>query len=221
VVVGAGRIGSRRALQLASAGAEVVVVDPTPTAAIVEAAGGGRLLLLDGIDADLGSLLTGAFLVVAATGDGAVNEQVAAAATEAGALVSRVDDSTSSDVTWMARADSGPLRVAVSTGGEAPGVSAWAAAGIEEGLTGLLGADEATLAALVELVAEVRAEWRDTMSDETEQGVGTVEGDGRAAPLPVQALDWRSAIDRTMLDLISRGRMAEAKERLQACRSSS
>ena len=36
-----------------------------------------------------------------------------------------------------------------------------------------------------------------------------------------EGLDWQQALDSGMLDLIREGRLAEAKERLQACLSSS
>jgi hypothetical protein len=36
-----------------------------------------------------------------------------------------------------------------------------------------------------------------------------------------EGLDWQGALDSGMLDLIREGRLAEAKERLQACLSSS
>ena len=36
---------------------------------------------------------------------------------------------------------------------------------------------------------------------------------------PTEGLDWQAALDSGMLELIREGRLAEAKERLQACLS--
>ena len=58
------------------------------------------------------------------------------------------------------------------------------------------------LEALVAVVAEVRDELR-------AEGVAT------------EGLAWREALDSGMLELVREGHLAEAKERLQACLSSS
>jgi hypothetical protein len=39
--------------------------------------------------------------------------------------------------------------------------------------------------------------------------------------VPTEGLDWQGALDSGMLELVREGRLAEAKERLQACLSSS
>ena len=46
---------------------------------------------------------------------------------------------------------------------------------------------------------------------------GEVQRPGRRT----EGLDWQAALDSGMLDLIRAGRLDEAKERLQACLSSS
>lgn len=213
VVVGGGAVGARRALRLLDAGASVVVVDPAPHAELAGPAGAGAVQLdrravgrEDGA-AGADEVVQGAFLVVAATPSVEVNDAVAAAARARGALVSRADDAAGSDALWSAVAALGPVEVSVGTAGAAPALAAWVADRLDEGLADLLGADAATLEALAELLAELRRE-----------RVTRVEGDPAAR---AGAPDWRSAIDRSMLELISRGRRAEAKERLQACRSSS
>jgi hypothetical protein len=38
---------------------------------------------------------------------------------------------------------------------------------------------------------------------------------------PTEGLDWQRALDSGMLELVREGHLAEAKERLQACLSSS
>lgn len=208
-VVGAGRVGTRRALQLAEAGAQVVVVDPRPSEAARAGADDGALELraVAAEAATAGDLVAGSFLVCICTDIPALNAAVATAAREQGALVARADDAGDSDILWPARADVGPLRIAVSTGGDAPALSGWAAERLSGAVEGVLGADAETLDRLADLLADVRRERR-----------SRIAGEPSEADRPP---DWRSAIDGTMLDLISRGRLAEAKERLQTCRSSS
>ena len=43
----------------------------------------------------------------------------------------------------------------------------------------------------------------------------------RAAGKPTETLDWQRALDSDMLDLIRAGEITTARERLQACLSSS
>lgn len=136
-----------------------------------------------------------------------MNTQVSDAARVAGALVVRADDAAESDVLWGAVTRVGPVEVSVGTGGVAPALSAWVSTQLDRDLEAVLGADAATLSALGDVLAEVREEWR-----------GRVGIDPAACS---RTPDWRSTIDRSMLEMISRGRTAEAKERLQACRSSS
>lgn len=64
--------------------------------------------------------LEGAFLVVAATGDAAVNEQVCVDARERGILVAAVGSSGTGDCSFPALLQRGSLEIAVSTGGRCP-----------------------------------------------------------------------------------------------------
>ncbi|MFI5043336.1 MAG: bifunctional precorrin-2 dehydrogenase/sirohydrochlorin ferrochelatase [Acidimicrobiales bacterium] len=197
VVAGGGRIGTRRAMLLIDAGAVVTVVAPEASEELRDLAAGGRLSLLARRfrpgDAD------GAVVVVAATDSAEVNEMVQHAAESAGALVHRADDAGSGDLLMPAVIRAGALRITVSSDGRAPAVTRWAAERLRGGIDGLLDLDSEQLAMLVDIVAEVRAE---------------LAGSGRV-------LDWRSALDRTMLEEIRRGHRAVAKERLKACLSSS
>lgn len=209
VVVGAGPVGARRARALLRSGAEVVVVAPDVSAAVdhLVAAGSVELRRRPVRTEDL----TGAAVVVVATDSEEVNDRITVAAREAGALVNRSDRAEAGDLDLPAVLERGPVALTVSTGGRAPAVTRWVSERLDGGLDDLLGLDAAGLALLVEVVAEVRAELA-AMPPGTD-GVGT----GVTAP----SRDWRSALDRTMLDLIHSGRGAEAKERLQACLLSS
>ena len=80
LVVGAGVVGMRRARRLLEDGAQVVLVDPAPSDDARRVASHGDVALLErGVEADD---LEGAWLVVAATADPAVNAEVAAWAAE-------------------------------------------------------------------------------------------------------------------------------------------
>jgi hypothetical protein len=43
----------------------------------------------------------------------------------------------------------------------------------------------------------------------------------RSEGIPTEGMSWQDALDSGMLDLVRAGRVAEARERLQACLSSS
>jgi len=149
--------------------------------------------------------LDGAVLAVAATGVAAVDESVSAAARERNVLVNRADRAERGDLAFPAVLHRGPLSVSVSTGAAAPAVTRLLAGVLDAALDDALQLDAAQIACLVEVVAEVRSELRD-------------QRDGDGSPVP---LDWRSALDGSILDLIRQGRRAETKERLLACLSSS
>jgi siroheme synthase-like protein len=206
VVAGGGPVGTRRVRTLLAAGADTVVVAPDGTEELERLATAGELVWErrqvrpgDGL---------GARVVVCATSDRAVNEALAAEASADGALVNRADDAVAGDLRFPATVVRGPLAVSVAAGG-APAVTRWAASRIDDALDDVLGLDEVGLALLVDIVREVRGELR---------GSGTADG---GEPDVTTALNWRSAIDGSMLEHISRGRRAEAKDQLKACLSSS
>ncbi len=209
VVVGAGPVGARRARALVRSGADVVVVAPDASAEVDELVATGSVELRRRVVRD--EDLAGAALVVAATDSAAVNDRVAAAAREEGALVNRSDRAGEGDVDLPAVLERGPVALTVSTGGRAPAVARWISERLDDGLDDLLGLDAAGLELLVEVVAEVRAEL----------AAVPPPTDGAGTGVTARPRDWRSALDRTMLDLIHSGRGAEAKERLQACLLSS
>lgn len=110
VVVGGGAVAARRAASLVACGAQVVVVapamDPKLDELLIERAERGY---------EAGDL-DGAFLVVIATDNPAVNQRVADEAAEAGVLINRADNAGAGDLTVMAHDRRGPLTLAVDTG---------------------------------------------------------------------------------------------------------
>ena len=137
--------------------------------------------------------LDGAWLAIAATNDPEVNRQVHAAGEEARVWVNAADDPEACAFTLPAVLRRGPVTVAVSTGGHSPALAGW----LRDQVAGLLGPE---IAMLAELLSEARDELQ-------------------AAGRSTENLDWRRALDSDMLDLIRTGRMAQARERLQACLS--
>lgn len=139
--------------------------------------------------------LGGVWLVIAATDDPAVNRAVYQAGERAGIWVNGADDPANCSFTLPSVVRRGDLQIAVSTGGRSPALASWLRRRIE----GEIGPEYAVL-------LEILATERDGL---------------RAAGVSTEGLDWRSALDSDMLDLIRTGDLAHARERLQTCLSSS
>ena len=142
-----------------------------------------------------GGDLEGAWLAIAATDDPAVNRAIRADADQAHVWVNAVDDPSSCSFTLPAVVRRGPVMVTVSTAGHSPALASW----IRGQLAAQLGPE-------VGLLAEWLSEARDQL---------------KAAGRSTEEVDWRPALDWDMLELIRSGRTAQARERLQACLSSS
>ena len=139
--------------------------------------------------------LEGMWLVIAATDDPSVNRAVYDAGQRAGVWVNGADDPANCSFTLPSVVRRGDLQVTVSTGGRSPALSTW----LRRRLEGEIGPEYAVL---LDLLA--------------------TERDGlKAAGVSTEGLDWRSALDSDMLDLIRTGDLAHARERLQTCLSSS
>jgi len=111
VVVGGGPVALRRCRALLDAGAQVRVIAPQldadfATLRVIHTARGFEPTDLDG-----------AYVVVAATDDPAVNQRVSAAAATRGVLVNRCDDASAGDLAIPAQGSKGPIRITVDTGG--------------------------------------------------------------------------------------------------------
>jgi siroheme synthase-like protein len=151
LVVGGGVVGTRKALALLEAGADVRVVAPEISAELAKVEEQNRLAVLRapyGPDA-----LGDATVVIAATSSRDVNSTVAADARERGKLVNVADAPEEGDFHSMAVHRSGDLTIAVSTGG-VPG----AAARIRDSLASRFDARyEQALAALHRMRTRLRA----------------------------------------------------------------
>jgi siroheme synthase-like protein len=121
VVVGGGLVGTRKALALVEAGAQVIVVAPEVTPDL-EAAERARALTIVRDSYSTGHLGR-AMLVIAATDSREVNARVAVDSHSAGKLVSITDYPDEGNFHSMALHRSGEVTIAVSSGG-VPGAAA-------------------------------------------------------------------------------------------------
>ena len=121
VVIGGGSVGTRKALALAEAGAQVRVVSPEVTAELGEAERTRRLSILR--ESYRPEQLGDATLVIAATDSREVNAQIAVDAHSRGKLVNITDFPDEGNFHTMALHRSGDVTIAVSAGG-VPGAAA-------------------------------------------------------------------------------------------------
>jgi precorrin-2 dehydrogenase/sirohydrochlorin ferrochelatase len=121
VVVGAGRIATQKLESLLDCGANVQIIAPEAGAEIQELARTGSVIWTQ---AEFrAEHLAGAALVIAATGNPVVNEQVYRAAHERGVLCNSVDEPERCDFYYPAVVRRGDLQIAISTAGKSPALA--------------------------------------------------------------------------------------------------
>jgi precorrin-2 dehydrogenase/sirohydrochlorin ferrochelatase len=197
LVVGGGAVALRKVRGLVEAGAQVTVVAPELDPEILELAHGaiGDVRVVVEPRSYRPGEAAGYRLVLAASGDPAANRQVYEDAEAAGVWINSADDPEHCTVTLPARLRRGRLTVTVSTGGHSPAVASW----LRDRLGDELGPEYDQL---IGLLAEERTR---------------VGREGRST----EDLDWRSALDSGILELVRAGRLEAARERLRSCLSSS
>lgn len=186
LVVGGGKIAEGKVEQLLECGARVRLVSPSLTPRLTHLADQRALdwHAREFAVSDVG----GAWIIIGATDDRAVNAQVAAAGREAGRLVNAVDDVPNCDFIATSVVRRGDLQVSISTGGGSPAMARW----VREGMEALVPEEYGPL---LELLAGVRAE---------------IRSDGGVVP----AYDaWRRGIDAA-LPLLALGLTREARAAL-------
>lgn len=129
LVVGGGRVGARKAVELVSCGAKVTVVAPEISAVIEELGVKIERRAYEPADLD------GCRLAVAATGLPAVDRQVYEDARSRGVLVNAADDPEACEFFFPAIARFGPVSIAVSTGGLSPYMAGWVKRQVGEALS--------------------------------------------------------------------------------------
>ena len=219
VVVGGGAVAVRRTRRLLQAGAQVTVVAPALHQDFDELATSEFLRIerrvfepadLDPIGAAENTPAQKVLLVVVATNDLAVNDQVGALCAEAGILVNRADLAQAGDLSFPATLHWGSVSIAVSDSEGSPALSQWVARRVDASLESVLGLTSEQGEQLAEVIAQVRQE----LQAARDSSAGSRRDVTFASP------DWRSALDESILVLVRMGRCAEAKERLLACLSS-
>ncbi|MBW4050181.1 MAG: uroporphyrinogen-III C-methyltransferase [Proteobacteria bacterium] len=138
VVVGGGRIASRKADLLLRTGARVVLVAPQLHEDLRSRVASGELTHL--AESFAPAHLDGATLAIAATGLEHVNAAVCDAARARNVPVNVVDDASLSTFIFPAIVDRSPVVVAVGSAGQAPVLSRWVREQIEAALPSRLGA---------------------------------------------------------------------------------
>lgn len=187
VVAGGGTVALRKVRSLLEYGARVTVISPELCPEINKLKESGKVTILS--RSFVSGDLEGAFLVVAATNDNVVNQQVVAEARQARVWVNVVDKPELCDFILPASFSRGDLVVAVFTSGKSPAL----ARRIKEKLYAELGPEYAEL---TELVAGVRAELK-------------------SSGVALNRLNWQSALDLdSLLKLIREGKTRQAKSRL-------
>lgn len=149
IVVGGGKVAARKAEGLLAAGAAVKVISPDLTLGLQLLADSGDIAVLPRPYRD--GDLEGAFLVIAATDDPAVNGSVWSEAERCGCLVNVVDDPLHSNFILPAVVQRDELSIAISTGGSSPAL----ARRLRERIEMLIGPEYGVLAGLM---AELRPE---------------------------------------------------------------
>lgn len=190
VVVGGGAVAEGKVPSLVAAGARVTVIAPALTAALAAQHRAGRFthLAREYRPGDL----AGAFLVIGAAGDPAVNRAVHAEATGRGALINVVDDPPHCGFILPSVLRRGDLVVAVSTSGSAPAL----AVRLRERLERELGVEYARF---LELARALRAPLAAAYPDFEER----------------KRL-WYRLVDSDLLALLAAGDERAARERIRA-----
>jgi precorrin-2 dehydrogenase/sirohydrochlorin ferrochelatase len=194
LVVGGGAVAARKIEGLLDAGAVVHVVAPEIDPSIQALGAEGRSVTFDPRPYRSGDV-EGYWLAITATNDPATNRQVYEDGEARHTWVNSADDPAHCHFTLPSLIRQGSLLVTFSTGGHSPAVATW----LRRRFATEFGPEYVTL---IDLLASERER---------------IRANGRST----EGLDWQGALDSGMLDLIREGDLAEAKERLQACLSSS
>jgi siroheme synthase-like protein len=121
VVVGGGRIATQKLESLLESGADLQIIAPEASREIQELVHSGQVSWTQArFDPEH---LESALLVIAATGDAAVNEVVFQAARERGVLCNSVDEPERCDFYYGAVVRRGDLQIAISTAGKSPALA--------------------------------------------------------------------------------------------------
>lgn len=189
LVVGGGQVAERRIQALLDAGAHVRVVSPRFTERIDDWVSSGRILGMRR-NYEPGDE-RGTVLVVAATNDPTVNDEVCHRARAAGCLVNHAGEPEQGDFIVPSVMRKGRLLVAVSTSGAAPSV----AAELRRRIESVIGED---MEAYLDAVSELRSMIRQAVAD------------------PAKRQQWlKECLKQDISGLIRNGQWEQWKQQLQ------
>lgn len=195
LVVGGGRVAARKVASLLQCGAAVTMIAPEVHEALAVLSRAGAIADIDGppLDVQVREYRPGEAadyqLVVTATGDAAVDGMVHDDAEEAGVWVNSADDPEHCSFVLPAVWRSGPVSVAVSSGGLSPALATW----LRDELAKTMGPELATLA---EMLGEARRR---------------LQVAGRST----SEVDWGRLLQGQLPELVRRGRLEEARQLLE------
>lgn len=132
LVVGGGKVAVRKVRSLLFSGARIELVSRTLEPSLQELIQGSQISYI-GPDFDA-SMLEGAFLVIAATDDQRLNEDISALCRQRGILVNVVDRPALCSFQVPSVIKRGDLTIAISTGGKSPALAKFLRELIEEAL---------------------------------------------------------------------------------------
>ncbi len=139
LVIGMGRMGAHKARQLLEAGARVHVISEALLVDVPEGVASLRVRTYEPGD------LEGYFLVVSATANSAVNDQIVAEAHERNILLNVVDDPARCNFYFTAVHRDGDVVISVSSSGASPSLAQWVRHRVQEVLPVGLGRVAQTL----------------------------------------------------------------------------
>jgi siroheme synthase-like protein len=196
LVVGGGRVAARKIKGLLACGAAVTVVAPEVHVAIGELAETGLIAAIDDVPLEVqirpyrAGEAADYLLVLAATGDAAVDDAVQRDAAAAGVWVNVADDAQRCSFVLPAVARDGDVSIAVSTAGASPALAGW----LRDRVVEALGPGIGDLAALLE------------------EGRHRVHDQGRST----ETIAWREMLDGPWPEMVRQGRIDEARAALHA-----
>jgi siroheme synthase-like protein len=187
VVVGGGKVALRKVKALLEHGANVEVISPTLDSELRKLVAAGEINVLR--RRYQAGDLQGALIVIAATDDRDINQEVVKEARRSGVLVNMVDVAKDSDFVAPSYLQRGDITIAISTAGSSPALARKIRTKLEKDF-----ADE--YASLALLIKQVREDLR-------RQGI------------KVNSDNWQEALDLDlMIDLLKKGEMEKAKSAL-------
>ena len=188
IVVGGGSVAERKVIALLAAGACVTVLSPEVTQKLTELIQGEKVIHVARAY-ELGDV-TGAFIVICATNNGAVNKLVAEEASKAGSLVNVADAPELGNFNVPAQIAHGDLLITISTGGKSPAL----AKRLRAELAQRYGPEYGTY---LNLVAEARSKVKKQMQSSKKR----------------EAF-WRQTIDSEVINLLKEGKVKEAEAKI-------